>query len=217
MLTKVIGHLFFNVVEVFASLAFVSLNIFCILTNHGHSTNLCPIEPHMWWGNHISFKFFWVVTSLTLVFTTSLMRQVFWLCDLYAYNMCKMCWLTSFVNVVIMVNYFGIINWKYPTTLGMPFSYVIIASLCCYKVAISTRVVTILRYNCNLDLNIIIKKLLVVFFLDYWAISSNVQVGAQMGGPICHRSKVLIYSKSWSNFGNYNWFTLISSIFFPCH
>jgi hypothetical protein len=29
-------------------------------------------------------------------------------------------------------------------------------------------------------------------------------VGAQMGGPICHRSKVPIYSKSWSDFGNYN-------------
>jgi hypothetical protein len=47
MLIKVVSHLFFNVVEFFASLTFVSLNIFCILANHGQSTNLCPIEPHM--------------------------------------------------------------------------------------------------------------------------------------------------------------------------
>jgi len=29
-------------------------------------------------------------------------------------------------------------------------------------------------------------------------------VGAQMSGPICHRSKVPIYSKFWLDFGNYN-------------
>jgi hypothetical protein len=29
-------------------------------------------------------------------------------------------------------------------------------------------------------------------------------VHAQMGGPICHRTKILIYSKSCWDFGNYN-------------
>jgi hypothetical protein len=29
-------------------------------------------------------------------------------------------------------------------------------------------------------------------------------IGAQMGGLIWHRTKILVYSKSWSKFGNYN-------------
>jgi len=32
----------------------------------------------------------------------------------------------------------------------------------------------------------------------------TLRVGEQMGGPICHKFKVLIYSKSWLNFENYN-------------
>ncbi len=32
----------------------------------------------------------------------------------------------------------------------------------------------------------------------------NMGLGAQMGAPICHRSKVPIYSKSLSKIGNYN-------------
>jgi len=34
-------------------------------------------------------------------------------------------------------------------------------------------------------------------------------VGAQMGGPICRKTKVPIYSKSWLDFGYYNYFTLV--------
>jgi hypothetical protein len=30
------------------------------------------------------------------------------------------------------------------------------------------------------------------------------EVGAQTSGPICHKSKVLFYSKSWLNFENYS-------------
>jgi hypothetical protein len=203
MLIKVVSHLFFNVVEVFVSLAFVSLNIFCILTNHGHSTNLCPIEPtHVMKKSHWFHFFLNCYLNNTCIYyllnVTSLLIMWF-VCLQYVQNVLV---LTSLVNVVIMVDYFGIINWKYPTTLRMPSSYVIIIFLCYYKVAINIRVVAILTYNCNLDLNIIIKKLLIVFV--YWPISSNVQVGAQMGGPICHKSKVPIYSKSWSKFGNYN-------------
>jgi hypothetical protein len=37
----------------------------------------------------------------------------------------------------------------------------------------------------------------------------NVGVNAWLGGPIYHRTKVPIYSKKWSNFGNYNYFTLV--------
>ncbi len=34
-------------------------------------------------------------------------------------------------------------------------------------------------------------------------------VGAQMGGPICCKTKIPIYSKSWLKFGNYKYFTLV--------
>ncbi len=32
----------------------------------------------------------------------------------------------------------------------------------------------------------------------------NGKIDAWMGGPICHTTKVPIYSKFWSNYGNYN-------------
>ncbi len=34
-------------------------------------------------------------------------------------------------------------------------------------------------------------------------------VGAQMGGPICHITKIPIYLKSWLDFENYKQFTLV--------
>ncbi len=42
------------------------------------------------------------------------------------------------------------------------------------------------------------------YLSHYVYVCEYVWVGAQMGGPICHRSKVPIYSKSWLDFGNYN-------------
>jgi len=101
--------------------------------------------------NNTCNYFLLIVTSLWIVW---------FVCLQYVQNMLV---LTSFVNEVIMVNYFGIISWIYPSALGMLSSYVIVIFLCCYKVAINIHVVAIFRFDCNLDLKIIIKNLLVVF------------------------------------------------------
>jgi len=39
---------------------------------------------------------------------------------------------------------------------------------------------------------------------EYLKECGGASIGGQMGAPICCRTKVLIYSKLWLDFGNYN-------------
>jgi hypothetical protein len=147
--------------------------MFCILTNFGQSVILCPFKPQMWHAYEDVFYVFWlgcvafvVATMVYSFFFLHVSTLWFFILQLMQCLLVFHVLLCVFVGTTCLI-LCGINNAFLVFVVIIPSSHNIAAYLCYCSVDCFIHVVTILRYDCKLALNTIVRILIVVSLINH--------------------------------------------------